>query len=314
MKKTIAVFLILIGLVLLSFAGIFMWSAYVYSTPSSIVVSASNKLPAISQIISPVIDVIKDISRKSVWQETLMIREHGYLVPFGAIGAILFIIGLVTMRLSKVNFEGHKNENIGIQKSNVVSLQSVRIAEDEDGETHSSIKIDEKLLDVEEDKLADYADINRLIALSHSDLDKEQCLLTLKILRPRLLDYKEIMTKEALTAISKQVLNNAVIRHKRQEKAITPDQFRRQNEHMLSIEQETICRRYMPRKENLDKIPQEYIDKIGHVFVVSEQSGIQQGLLSDSTEWRDISLSNSIAVMSESVEKITSPPLKRSPL
>ena len=53
----------------------------------------------------------------------------------------------------------------------------------------------------------------------------------------------------------------------------------------------------MPR--DISQLPQEHWDKIGRVFIVTEQSQIQQDLLSDTADWRDISLKNAHTIMSE---------------
>ena len=142
-----------------------------------------------------------------------------------------------------------------------MSLESVRrVSEASKTSAAVGVNIDESLLDIPEDELADYKDINKMVALFHSALSVEQCKRTLRVLHPGLMAYIDIMTESALLEIAKQVLDATIIRHKRQEKGITPDQFRLQNENLNRTEQETICRRYMPR--DISQLPQEHWIKL----------------------------------------------------
>ncbi|WOV90510.1 MAG: hypothetical protein R1F54_08200 [Candidatus Zeuxoniibacter abyssi] len=228
----------------------------------------------------------------------MMVREYGLFPALGGMGILLVILGFVVMRFSKRYFVGAYEDDKGSLKQVAVSLESVRrVSEASKTSAAVGVNIDESLLDIPEDELADYKDINKMVALFHSALSVEQCKRTLRVLHPGLMAYIDIMTESALLEIAKQVLDATIIRHKRQEKGITPDQFRLQNENLNRTEQETICRRYMPR--DISQLPQEHWDKIGRVFIVTEQSQIQQDLLSDTADWRDISLKNAHTIMSE---------------
>ena len=179
-----------------------------------------------------------------------------------------------------------------------MSLESVRrVSEASKTSAAVGVNIDESLLDIPEDELADYKDINKMVALFHSALSVEQCKRTLRVLHPGLMAYIDIMTESALLEIAKQVLDATIIRHKRQEKGITPDQFRLQNENLNRTEQETICRRYMPR--DISQLPQEHWDKIGRVFYRYRTIANTARSPQRYADWRDISLKNAHTIMSE---------------
>ena len=153
------------------------------------------------------------------------------------------------------------------------------------------VKIDTSILDDDE---PDYTDINVLVSLAHSYLEKPQRHNAVKNLRPDLLPHLKLLSEQAESAVVKQILDATIVRFKRSEKNITPDQFRLQDKNMNRLEREAICMRYMPNHS----VPDAYKDRVGKVFTMNEHSRLQQEMMSEADDWQELSLRNAVLVLS----------------
>ena len=145
-----------------------------------------------------------------------------------------------------------------------------------------------------EDDDPDYTDINVLVSLAHSYLEKPQRQNAVKNLRPDLLPHLKLLSEQAESAVVKQILDATIVRFKRSEKNITPDQFRLQDKNMNRLERESICMRYMPS----GGVPDSYKDRVGKVFTMNEHSRLQQEMMSEADDWQELSLRNAVLVLS----------------
>ena len=153
------------------------------------------------------------------------------------------------------------------------------------------VKVDTSIL---EDDDPDYTDINVLVSLAHSYLEKPQRQNAVKNLRPDLLPHLKLLSEQAESAVVKQILDATIVRFKRSEKNITPDQFRLQDKNMNRLERESICMRYMPS----GSVPDSYKDRVGKVFTMNEHSRLQQEMMSEADDWQELSLRNAVLVLS----------------
>ena len=153
------------------------------------------------------------------------------------------------------------------------------------------VKVDTSILDDDE---PDYTDINVLVSLAHSYLEKPQRHNAVKNLRPDLLPHLKLLSEQAESAVVKQILDATIVRFKRSEKNITPDQFRLQDKNMNRLERESICMRYMPNHSVSDA----YKDRVGKVFTMNEHSRLQQEMMSEADDWQELSLRNAVLVLS----------------
>ena len=152
------------------------------------------------------------------------------------------------------------------------------------------VKVDTSIL---EDDEPDYTDINVLVSLAHSYLEKPQRQNAVKNLRPDLLPHLKLLSEQAESAVVKQILDATIVRFKRSEKNITPDQFRLQDKNMNRLERESICMRYMPS----GGAPDSYKDRVGKVFTMNEHSRLQQEMMSEADDWQELSLRNAVLVL-----------------
>jgi hypothetical protein len=149
----------------------------------------------------------------------------------------------------------------------------------------------------------DLLDINTLVSLSQSHLGQEECQRIMQMFRPDLLEHKEILSEESLHEITKRILESVILRHRRQEKDITSDQFRIQDRRLSEIEKGTVVRRYFPRDKDISPEAKKHV---GKVYDFNMQSEIQQNYLSEADDWIDISLRNAKQVLSMSIDEDSS--------
>ena len=144
-----------------------------------------------------------------------------------------------------------------------------------------------------------------MVSLFHAALEKEKCRELLTIFRPQLADYMELYRADALTAVTKQALELEIIRRRRQQEGISPDQFRTFDNKIVELEREEICYRYLPASP--EAAPEEAREHFGLVYDRFNHSAVQQKLKSEAGDWRGLSINNAAQVLAEKAPERAAP-------
>lgn len=227
-------------------------------------------------------------------RNSLHISSSGLIYSFGGGGVVLLVMGGILMLSSR--------------KPTVYRSYESAVPE-------SKIKFEpspaDSLLEEVEPAAGDdtFNDIRKIIALSHASLGESQSRQVFRVLKPELVPYQNMFTPDVADRMAKQILDHYIVNYRRSEAGMTPDQFRVQDEKMNELARETLCRRYLPPSaENVNAAERAII---GKVYTLTAQSRIQQETLTQSENWRDISLRNAVDILSMPAPDTSSIPLNK---
>ena len=275
-----------------------------------------NIIPRAAPVVDGLIPLIPQEAR-----EFMFFTQYGLLPIFGVIGLLVFLFGGLLLRnLPKSSSRAVVRKNKAQVKSEVLKREAEKKKAQEaagapaaaagGGAAAALSAEDEKRLlgDTEKEGMFDGMDeeekTNHMVSLFHTALEKEQCDELLRLFRPRLADFMDIYREDALSALTKQALELEIIRRRRQQEDISPDQFRTFDDKIVQLERETVCYRYLPSKP--EATPEEAREYFGLVYDRFNHSAVQQKLRSDAEDWREISLRNAAEILAEK-----SPPRKK---
>ena len=241
--------------------------------------------------------------------------QYGLLTTVGVLGILVFLSGGAMVRnppkggpsravirkdKNKVKGEVQRREAAKKAAAEAAGKAAPAAAGGKKGPT-VSIADEEKLLGGAEkigmfDDMDEEEKTSQMVSLFHTSLDKDQCDELLMLFRPKLADFKEIYRDDALSMLTKQALELEIIRRRRQQEDISPDQFRTFDDKITELDQESVCYRYLP--SNPDAAPKEARRYFGLVYDRFNHSAVQQKLRSDAEDWRPVSLRNAVEILS----------------
>ena len=236
--------------------------------------------------------------------EAGLFSQSGYLFLLGGPGVVIFLCGLLVFRnLPKTTERAviRRDESAArdLAKARAAQAESAAAAAKESGSGKKSpLSFSAKKTEAESGMFAGLDETektNAMINLAHAAMDAEKCREVLKEFRPKLLPFAELCREEALTAIAKQTLDMEILRRRRQQADISPDQFRSFDFKITKLERDAICHRYLPRDP--DAAPAEAREHFGMVYDRHSYSAVQQKLQSEADDWKEISLRNAEEVL-----------------
>ena len=266
----------------------------------------------IAPAVSPILGTITSIIPRGIL-DFAFYGQFGFLPTIGAVGVLIFLSGgLVLRNLPKASSRAVIRKSKDKVKSEVMQAQKSAAEADADAIFAPAAEQSEdgapaKKAAVKMPAGAAASGIfagmdeeektTHLISLSHAGLDKEKCAALLKEFRPKLIEHMDICREDALSMLTRQLLEIEIVRRRRQQENITPDQFRTFDEKITQLDRQAICYRYLPA--NPDSAPAEARKYFGLVYDRFNYSAIQQKLKSDADDWREVSVRTAEQVLGE---------------
>ena len=271
----------------------------------------------IAPIVSPVLREIISLVPQGA-REFVLFNQFGYLTTVGVVGILVFLLGGLQLRnlpkagptravirksKEKVQSEVKRREEAKKAAADAgIPTPAAAAASAESGKP-ATVSLDADKLLAEEaktgvfDGLDETEKLNLMVSMFHAALETEQCRELLNLFRPQLANYMELYRADALTAVTKQALELEIIRRRRQQEGISPDQFRTFDNKIVELEREEICYRYLP--SNPGAAPDEAREHFGLVYDRFNHSAVQQKLRSEAGDWRGLSINNAAQVLAE---------------
>ena len=268
--------------------------------------------PLVSPVLREIISLVPQGAR-----EFVLFNQFGYLTTVGVVGILVFLLGGLQLRnlpkagptravirksKEKVQSEVKRREEAKKAAADAGIPTPAAAASAESGKP-APISLDADKLLAEEaktgvfDGLDETEKLNLMVSMFHAALETEQCRELLNLFRPQLANYMELYRADALTAVTKQALELEIIRRRRQQEGISPDQFRTFDNKIVELEREEICYRYLPA--NPGAAPDEAREHFGLVYDRFNHSAVQQKLRSEAGDWRGLSINNAVQVLAE---------------
>ena len=307
--------LILVGLILMLAGLALLGIGALWSGPDGALSGPFSSEPFVRGDIAPAVSpILREISallpREAL--DFAFFGEFGYLTTVGVAGILIFFCGgLILRNLPKSSARAVIRKNRDVVKGEVKkreaakkAAQTAATAATADPASPAAKAIsaadEEKLLGgpakggmfegMDEDEKT-----NHMVSLFHTALEEERCKELLELFRPKLAEYLELYRDDALSMLTKQALEMEIIRRRRQQEDISPDQFRTFDNKITELDREAVCYRYLP--VNPDAAPKEAREHFGLVYDRFNHSAVQQKLKSEASDWRAVSLSAAAEVL-----------------
>lgn len=226
-------------------------------------------------------------------------EEDGALQPLGLLGLIMLVTGAVMVisvirrRVLEGDLSPVGDGDGEVEEVDMLISPGILMG---DGDNRDLSDLGESL-----GHIIKYREIHYMVSIAQGELDEEHSKLVIKIYRPDLVKYFELFSPHSLSALAIQVTRAVILRHHRQTKGTSAQQFRAQDDRIRQCENEVIARRYMPASKHL--VQDTMRGNLGKVFAMHEQDTLQQESGSESDEWMDLSLQNAVVALSASVSQ-----------
>ena len=311
--------LILVGLILMLAGLALLGVGALWSGPDGALSGPFSSEPFVRGEIAPAVSpILREISallpREAL--DFAFFGEFGYLTTVGVAGLLIFFCGgLILRNLPKSSARAVIRKNRDVVKGEVKKREEAKKAAQTVAQTAAkadpaspaspaakaiSAADEEKLLGgpakggifegMDEDEKT-----NHMVSLFHTALEEERCKELLELFRPKLAEYMELYRDDALSMLTKQALEMEIIRRRRQQEDISPDQFRTFDNKITELDREAVCYRYLPVSP--DAAPKEAREHFGLVYDRFNHSAVQQKLKSEASDWKGVSLSTAAEVL-----------------
>ena len=305
--------MILVGVVLMLAGLALVGAGALWSGPQGALTGPLSAEPFVRANIvpslAPVVEGLVPLLPQGV-RDFAFFAEYGMLPLLGALGLLVFLFGGLILRnlpqsasraVVRKNKEQVKSEVMKREAEKQQARPAQPAAAAGAGAALSAAD-EEKLLGGPAkggifDGMDEEEKTSHMVSLFHTALEKKQCEELLKLFRPRLADFVALYREDALSTLTKQALELEIIRRRRQQENISPDQFRTFDDKIVQLERETVCYRYLPAKP--DAAPPEARQYFGLVYDRFNHSAVQQKLKSDADDWRGVSLRSAAEVLAE---------------
>lgn len=294
MRNLLKLSLVSTGLVLLVIGGYLVAVGLAYSTSYGL--TAKFEIPHSASVKNKALELTPQNLKRQLDYKT-----KGLLYSLGGGGGILALIGFIFILngIFRFNPDKHKysrKNRSSLISDNVIPAAAKPPAPSQTTSTAAPVTIDDSLLNQEEDPFEALRDINNLVTLNQGFIEQENRERVLQMFRPDLLEFVPKFNENAVEQLAHRILESIIMRHRRQLKEITADQFNVQDKRLNEIERATFARRYMP---SANKINSPRIREIvGRAYDLQGQSELQKEFLGEAEDWMDVSLRNAKDVMS----------------
>lgn len=307
MRILLKMIFVLIGLGLMPLGGWLIAVGYADSTRVSGSQSARYSVQGDTQALRYLRPKIQKQLPKD-YKELLKLKEHGLLYPLGFGGGLIALMGLIFFSNGLFRFKA-PNRNLQIYdtvgkiktataESSTVGKPSISIDEtkfsENNGQQAAAPAEAAETAAAEYDDNDDIQDIKYLVSLLQSTLNSDEVKKIVTFYRRDILEFLPLFSEDGGNQLGHQIIQATILRHQRQRKDTTPDQFQIQDTRINQCESKSFARRYMPKTApNTEHSTQA----IGKVFDFHEQAQLQQKLGGESSDWMDVSLRNAHDVL-----------------
>ena len=325
--------LILVGLVLMLAGLALLGVGALWSGPDGALSGPFSSEPFVRGGVAPAVSPILKEFAALMPREALdfvFFGEFGFLTSVGVLGILAFLFGGVMLRNlpkgapSRAVIRKNKNVVKGEVKKREEAKKAAQAAQEAQADAPAAARPagpaaqaisaadEEKLLGGPAksgifDGMEESEKTNHMVSLFHTALEKEQCEELLGLFRPQLAEHMDIYRDDALSALTKQALEMEIIRRRRQQEDISPDQFRTFDNKITELDREAVCYRYLPA--NPAAAPAEARQYFGLVYDRFNHSAVQQKLKSEAADWREVSLRTAAEVLAEKApERVAAKP------